>query len=98
MKHNKARNSLRFRVMILREKDFYLASGIALIFVDVHFAHGSTCTVDLLGIKAGERQQDQEDQSWHDVFVAHYALCAFYSVNCVGTLYVGVYFSFVTYA
>jgi hypothetical protein len=68
MKHNDARNSLRCRVMILRKKDFYLASGVALLFVDVHFAHGSVCTADLLGIKAGQRQQDQENQSWHGMY------------------------------
>ena len=94
VKHNNARNSLCFRSMILREKDFYLASDVAFIFVNVHFAHGSICTVDLLGIKAGERQQDQEDQSWHDVFVAHYVICPLRGASrvaeCVGyTLSIG---------
>ena len=86
MKHNDARNSLLCRVMILRKKDFYLASGIALIFVDLHFAHGNICTVDLLGIKTGERQQDQEDQSWRDVFVAHYAICPLRGAKRVGAV------------
>ena len=50
VKHNNARNSLRYRVMILWKKDFYLTSGIALILIDVHFTHGSICAGHLLGI------------------------------------------------
>ena len=68
VKHNNARNRLLCRVMILGKKDFYLTSRITLILIDVHFTHGSICTGYLLGIKA-ERQQDQENQSWHDMFL-----------------------------
>ena len=68
VKHNNARDSLRCRVVILGEKDFYLTGRITLILIDVHFTHGSICTGYLLGIKA-ERQQNQENQSWHDLFV-----------------------------
>ena len=53
MKHNDARNSLHCRVMILREKDLHLASGITQLLVDVHLTLGRVRAVDLLGIKRG---------------------------------------------